>query len=148
MSRLQQQATQIKQLLRVLNSSGAGAINTSNNENAMTKSSSNDANNDANDNNGYESLWEVGLAKNIQGGKFLSTCQRIIQYLDDLIPEVEEIDEDTLVDQSQDVNHEDIYENTGVFNQNFTLSVGEYYSLLTSEEREKESEIVSDNIIQ
>ena len=113
----------------------------------MTKSSSNDANNDANDNNGYESLWEVGLAKNIQGGKFLSTCQRIIQYLDDLIPEVEEIDEDTVVDQSQDVNHEDIYENTGVFNQNFTLSVGEYYSLLTSEDREKESEIVSDNII-
>ena len=97
----------------------------SNNENAMTKSSSNDANNDANDNNGYESLWEVGLAKNIQGGKFLSICQRIIQYLDDLIPEVEEIDEDTVVDQSQDVNHEDIYENTGVFNQNFTLSVGE-----------------------
>ena len=74
-ARLQQQATQIKQLLRVLNSSGAGAINTSHNENAMTKSSSNDANNDANndaindanDNTGYESLWEVGLAKNIQG---------------------------------------------------------------------------------
>ena len=114
-ARLQQQATQIKQLLRVLNSSGGGAINTSNssnNENAMTKSSSNDASNDANDNNGYESLWEVGLAKNIQ---------------DDLIPEVEEPDDDHEVDESQDVNHEDIYENTGVFNQNFTISVGESY---------------------
>ena len=54
------------------------------------------------------------------------TCQsqRITQCLDDLIPEVEEPDDDTEVDESQDVNHEDIYENTGVFNHNFTLSVG------------------------
>ena len=60
--------------------------------------------------------------------KVHKTCssQRIIQYLDDLIPEVEEPDDDHDVDESQDVNHEDIYENTGVFNHNFTLSVGEY----------------------
>ena len=61
---------------------------------------------------------------------------------------MEEPDDDPEVDESQDVNHEDIYENTGVFNQNFTLSVGEYYSLLTSEDREKESEIVSDYFFQ
>ena len=64
-ARLQQQASQIKQLLKILNSSGANGANTSNNDNAnVTKSSS-----DANANNGYESLWEVGLAKNIQGEK-------------------------------------------------------------------------------
>ena len=57
---------------------------------------------------------------------------------DDLIPEVEEEDATIEADDSQDVNNEDIYENTGVFNQNFTLSVGEYYSLLTSEDRERE----------
>ena len=51
---------------------------------------------------------------------------RIIQYLDDLIPEVEEHDEDPETEESQDVNHEDIYENTGVFNHNFTLSVGKF----------------------
>ena len=93
-ARLQQQASQIKNLLKLLNSSG------------VNKSS-----NDANDSNGYESLWEVGLARNIR---------------DDLIPEVEEADDDPEQDESQDVNHEDIYENTGVFNHNFTLSVGKF----------------------
>ena len=93
-ARLQQQASQIKNLLKLLNSSG------------VNKSS-----NDANDSNGYESLWEVGLARNIR---------------DDLIPEVEEGGATIEADESQDVNHEDIYENTGVFPHNFSLSVGEF----------------------
>ena len=93
-ARLQQQASQIKNLLKLLNSSG------------VNKSS-----NDANDSNGYESLWEVGLARNIR---------------DDLIPEVEEGGANEEADESQDVNHEDIYENTGVFPHNFSLSVGEF----------------------
>ena len=73
-ARLQQQASQIKQLLKILNSSGANGVNTSNNDNAINKSS-----NDDNANNGYESLWEVGLAKNMQGELIL----KIFSWIDE-----------------------------------------------------------------
>ena len=110
-ARLQQQAAQIKQLLKLLNSSG---VNPSlNGSSSGTDTSENPSGSQIQlpqdeahpDNGGYESLWELS--------------ERTLTNF----PEVEtttEVDEeeDNLGDQ------EDLYENTGVSAHNFTIAVG------------------------
>ena len=112
MARLQQQAAQIKQLLKLLNSSGvnpslngsSSGIDTSENNPAYQIQLPQDESQP--DNGGYESLWELS--------------ERTITNLTEVetTTEVEE-DEDILEDQ------EDLYENTGVSAHNFTMAVGE-----------------------
>ena len=112
MARLQQQAAQIKQLLKLLNSSGVhpslhgssgGADSSENTPGYQISFSQNES---QPDNGGYESLWELS--------------ERTITNLTEVetTTEVEE-DEDILGDQ------EDLYENTGVSAHNFTMAVGE-----------------------
>ena len=110
MARLQQQAAQIKQLLKLLNNTGVtNSTNFSNNtENATNESSKetfvpSEINNDT---GGYEALWELSERTLTNVGED-----------DETTTEVEE-DEDVSGD------HEDLYENTGAFSNNFSLSVG------------------------
>ena len=101
-ARLQQQAASIKSLLKMLNSSSGGKIVNQNINATCNKSSSS-----LNETGGYESLWEVserGLPAPLEGAA-----------------------EDTAeVDVTEDIldDQQDLYENTCVNLNNFTLNVG------------------------
>lgn len=116
-ARLQQQAAQIKQLLKLLNSSG---VNPSlNGSSSGTDTSENPTGSQIQlpqdeahpDNGGYESLWELSE-------RTLTNFPEV-----ETTTEVEE-EEDTLGDQ------EDLYENTGVSAHNFTIAVGMYVFMI------------------
>ena len=116
-ARLQQQAAQIKQLLKLLNSSG---VNPSlNGSSSGTDTSENPTGSQIQlpqdeahpDNGGYESLWELSE-------RTLTNFPEV-----ETTTEVEE-EEDTLEDQ------EDLYENTGVSAHNFTIAVGMYVFMI------------------
>ena len=116
MARLQQQAAQIKQLLKLLNSSvvnpslngsssGADTTDYAINHHTSSKDQSQLAQEDNLDNGGYESLWELS--------------ERTLTNF----PEAEttaEVEEEE--DSGGDI--EGLYENTGVSAHNFTMSVG------------------------
>ena len=111
-ARLQQQAAQIKQLLKLLNNTGVtNSTNFSNNTENATNESSKETSSFVpseinNDTGGYEALWELSERTLTNVGED-----------DETTTEVEE-DEDVSGD------HEDLYENTGAFSNNFSLSVG------------------------
>ena len=101
--RLQQQAAQIKKLLKILNNSSQAA--SLSHLNSKSESSINET-------GGYESLWEVS-----EKG-----------------PQSEEIStEPSEVDESEDVviGSDDIYENTGIKSNNFTLPIGKLFKYAT-----------------
>ena len=117
MARLQQQAAQIKQLLKLLNSSvvnlslngsssGADTTDYAINHHTSSKDQSQLAQDDNLDNGGYESLWELSERTLTNFPEAETTA------------EVEEEEEDIGGDM------EDLYENTGVSAHNFTMSVG------------------------
>ena len=116
MARLQQQAAQIKQLLKLLNSSvvnpslngsssGADTTDYAINHHTSSKDQSQLAQDENLDNGGYESLWELS--------------ERTLTNF----PEAETTAE---VEEEEDIggDKEDLYENTGVSAHNFTMSVG------------------------
>ena len=111
-ARLQQQAAQIKQLLKLLNNTGVtNSTNFSNNTENATNESSKETSSFVpseinNETGGYEALWELSERTLTNVGED-----------DETTTEVEE-DEDVSGD------HEDLYENTGAFSNNFSLSVG------------------------
>ena len=116
MARLQQQAAQIKQLLKLLNSSvvnpslngsssGADTADYAINHHTSSKDQSQLAQDENLDNGGYESLWELS--------------ERTLTNF----PEAETTAE---VEEEEDIGGdvEDLYENTGVSAHNCTMSVG------------------------
>jgi len=116
-NRLQQQAVEIKRLLALLNSQKATSTSSSslNVSKSQTLSSKNDVSSREEDSRhdesvGYESLWEVGAA-----GEAREETVDMSRFRE----EVEEVGEggDVMDDQH------DLYENTGVSNQNVTCSV-------------------------
>ena len=115
-ARLQQQAAQIKHLLKLLNTSGVNpslngsSCGTETPENASGYQSHFAQDETNPDNGGYESLWELS-------GRTLTNFPEV-----EATTEVEE-EEDILGDQ------EDLYENTGVSAHNFTISVGMFHYL-------------------
>ena len=124
MARLQQQAAQIKQLLKLLNSSGVNpSLNGSSsgadstdfaiNHHTSSKDQSQLAQDENLDNGGYESLWELS--------------ERTLTNF----PEAEtttEVEEEEEEDTGEVKEDEDLYENTGVSAHNFTISVGKISS--------------------
>ena len=123
MARLQQQAAQIKQLLKLLNSSvvnpslngsssGADTTDYAINHHTSSKDQSQLAQDDNLDNGGYESLWELS--------------ERTLTNF----PEAETTAE---VEEEEDIggDMEDLYENTGVSAHNFTMSVGKIIVFFT-----------------
>ena len=122
MARLQQQAAQIKQLLKLLNSSGVNpSLNGSSsgadiadfaiNHHTSSKDQSQLAQDENLDNGGYESLWELS--------------ERTLTNF----PEAETTAEVEEEEDTGEVNEdEDLYENTGVSAHNFTISVGKISS--------------------
>ena len=111
MARLQQQAAQIKQLLKLLNNTGVtnSSTNVSKNtenatENIESSKESFVPNETINETGGYEALWELS--------------ERTLTTVGDEDETTTEVEED------EDVSGEDLYENTGAFSNNFSLSVG------------------------
>ena len=110
MARLQQQAAQIKQLLKLLNNTGVtNSTNFTNSiENATVNIESSKEsfvpNETINETGGYEALWELS--------------ERTLTTVGDEDETTTEVEED------EDVSGEDLYENTGAFSNNFSLSVG------------------------
>ena len=137
-ARLQQQAAQIKQLLKLLNTSNVNInSNSSSNstnvtENAISRDRELQSSNYQESNlvsaaapnvadpalcdeaaapGGYESLWELS--------------ERTLTNITDLGGD-SEVETTTEVEEDEDVSgdQEDLYENTGVFAHNFTMAVG------------------------
>ena len=137
-ARLQQQAAQIKQLLKLLNTSNVNInSNSSSNstnvtENAISRDSELQSSNYQESNlvaaavpnvadpalcdeaaapGGYESLWELS--------------ERTLTNITELGGD-SEVETTTEVEEDEDVSgdQEDLYENTGVFAHNFTMAVG------------------------
>ena len=113
MARLQQQAAQIKQLLKLLNNTGVtnSSSNVSKNtenatENIESSKESFVPHEPNNETGGYEALWELS--------------ERTLTNVGDEDETTTEVEEDE--DVSGD--HEDLYENTGAFSNNFSMSIG------------------------
>ena len=110
MARLQQQAAQIKQLLKLLNNTGVtnstNFVNSIENATVNIESSKESfvPNETINETGGYEALWELS--------------ERTLTTVGDEDETTTEVEED------EDVSGEDLYENTGAFSNNFSLSVG------------------------
>ena len=133
-SRLQQQAAQIKHLLKLLNSSSSNepssnqsinnAVNSNSNRNQESENTVNschdessnlnvDTNHEAAEKNGgYESLWEL---TNERAGS-----------LPGLTNDIGDVETTTEVEEDEDwqEDKEDLYENTGIFANSVTLPVG------------------------
>ena len=118
MARLQQQAAQIKQLLKLLNSSSVNLSTGSSSSTNIAESvngndtSSNQPANLAQDetvteNGGYESLWELS--------------ERTLTNIPEVETTTEAAEEEDVLDEQ-----EDLYENTGILANNFTMAVGKF----------------------
>ena len=113
-ARLQQQAAQIKHLLKVLNNSSSNnSVNATHNQEESSKHVNN-ADHGDDGTGGYESLWELSEKT--------------------LVNNVGDVETTTEVEEEDDCHddNEDLYENTGIFANNFTLPIGELIKLSMS----------------
>ena len=122
-ARLQQQAAQIKHLLKVLNNSSSNnSVNATHNQEESSKHANN-ADHGDDGTGGYESLWELSEKT--------------------LVNNVGDVETTTEVEEEDDCHddNEDLYENTGIFANNFTLPIGELIKLsMSRNEKVKQQE--------